>query len=203
MKFRHIAAAPLCALTICAAMLTGSLGDEAVRAYASPQDTKALAAAEDPYSALRLHVIAASDDPSDQAAKLRMRDAVLARMKEGFDEAEVSTPGEAEELLTAMGGEIQAAAEKALNDIGRPQNVQLEVGEFDFPLRVYQNTVYPAGRYRALRVIIGQGCGHNWWCVMFPPLCIIESEEAPAQYNEDGTLEFKSLISELWERIFG
>ena len=157
----------------------------------------------DPYSALRLHVIAESDDPVDQSAKLAVRDALLDTVRDELAKDKAATAEEAGRILLSMGPKLQSAAEAALAAFGLPQNVQLVFGRFDFPDRTYVDTFYPAGEYSALRVILGSGRGQNWWCVMFPPLCVIESEDSPAEYNEDGTLEFKSFFAELWQKVFG
>lgn len=149
---------------------------------------------------LRLHVIANSDSEADQEAKLAVRDAVLACVREDFD---ASDKAEAKLELMARGGELQAAAENALRERGLDQEVELIAGNFDFPDRVYGDEVYPAGKYDALRIVIGEGAGRNWWCVMFPPLCLVETENAKAEFNEDGTLVFRSAIWEFLKGVFG
>ncbi|MBO4562778.1 MAG: stage II sporulation protein R [Clostridia bacterium] len=148
---------------------------------------------------LRLHIIANSDSEEDQAAKLRVRDAVLACVRERFSAA---TRDEARTLLFEMGGELQSAAEEALLECGMDYGAQLAAGEFDFPDREYGERVYPAGRYEALRIVLGEGEGQNWWCVMFPPLCVIEDEPGSTEYNSDGTLAFKSFFVKLWKELF-
>lgn len=184
-------AAILAALTVTAALL-----------FAQRSQTVVTAAAE-PYSALRLHILADSDGDEDQAAKLAVRDAVLAVFRRAAEQQGASSLPQAKEVLKTLGKELQSAAENVLSERGMDYGVQLVLGEFDFPDRVYGDTLYPAGRYNALRMILGEGQGHNWWCVMYPPLCIIDSPSSPAEYNEDGTLQFKSFFSELLDRIFG
>ncbi len=149
---------------------------------------------------LRLHVIANSDSSEDQEAKLAVRDAVLACVREDFDAANKE---EAMTELMARGGELQAAAENALRERGMDGEVELIAGRFDFPDRDYGGDFYPAGKYDALRIVIGDGAGHNWWCVMFPPLCLVETETAKAEFNEDGTLVFRSAIWEFLKEVFG
>lgn len=185
------AASGLLAALFCAALAACGVRNESVTAGA------------DPYSALRLHVIANSDSEWDQAVKLAVRDAVLKAAKRRFEEREVKTESEAKALLMEMGAELTRAAEETLAEYGEDKSVQLEYGTFAFPDREYAGKVYPAGDYSALRVILGEGAGQNWWCVMFPPLCIIEDGDSPAEYKEDGTLEFKSFFAELFRRIFG
>ncbi len=183
-----------------AAMLAGLLLSASASARTAPVSAEPLTA-EDPYSALRLHIIANSDSAEDQAAKLCVRDAVLQCVRERFEGAENSA--EAEEILLAMGDELLECAKKALASCGTEHDVQLIDGEFSFPDRLYEGLLYPAGSYRALRIIIGAGEGHNWWCVMFPPLCIIDDGNGEASVNPDGTLEFKSFFAELFEKLFG
>lgn len=189
-KAVNIAAALLAALTLAAALC------------AALNKTESVYTAAEPYSALRLHVIAESDGAEDQEVKLAVRDAVLEAARAAFTREEVDTPQKAREILMKAGSSLQRAAERTLNEAGMDYGAQLVLGRFDFPDRVYGGMLYPAGTYDALRIILGDGAGRNWWCVMFPPLCIIESEDAPAEYEEDGTLRFKSLVAELWRRLF-
>ncbi len=205
MKSLRSTATLLAALLLCSALVwclrPASSGRESAVPASAEVCESGGAEAFDPYSALRLHVVANSDSDEDQAAKLAVRDAVLACMRGSI--AEAGTERQAEAALLAHGSELLEAARKALAENGGERNVQLILGEFDFPDRKYGGKVYPAGRYRALRVLIGEAAGHNWWCVMFPPLCVIESGERPAEFNEDGTLKFRSAIAEFFGRIFG
>ena len=120
---------------------------------------------------LRLHVLANSDSQADQALKLRVRDAVLERA-EGLL-AGAGDRAEAEALLAARLPDLAAAGADAVGaaGYGYPVTVSLEDSCW-FPTRVYEDFALPAGRYTALRVEIGAGAGCNWWCVVFPPLCL-------------------------------
>lgn len=115
---------------------------------------------------LRLHVVAASDAPEEQALKLRVRDAVLAYLTPRLEGA--ADLREARERLRRELPGLQAAAEAAAE--GR--SVRLSLGRERYPLRTYGALRLPAGRYESLRVVLGEGAGHNWWCVIFPPLCV-------------------------------
>ena len=148
---------------------------------------------------VRLHVLADSDSEEDQAAKLLVRDAVLAVARE---RCRASSPEEAMEALLSLGGELQRAADETLAENGMDYGAAVYAGEFDFPNRVYSGELYPAGRYEAIRIVLGSGRGHNWWCVMFPPLCVIEEEPGEAEYDEDGTLKLKSFFAELIRGLF-
>ena len=119
---------------------------------------------------LRLHVVANSDSEQDQALKLLVRDAVLAqasRILEG-----VSDRQSAEQVLTPHLGELVRSAEEALAAEGCGDAVTVSLADQWFPTKEYDSFSLPAGQYRALRVVIGEGRGRNWWCVVFPPLCL-------------------------------
>lgn len=114
---------------------------------------------------VRLHVVAASDDEYEQALKLRVRDAVLAYLEPELEGAENSAA--ARELISARLEGIARAAYSAAEGRG----VSVSFSQEDYPTRQYEGFALPAGEYNSLRVVIGEGAGHNWWCVVFPPLC--------------------------------
>lgn len=119
---------------------------------------------------IRLHVIANSDSPEDQALKLRVRDRVLARAQEILEQS--ADMEQAEQALTAALAELTREARETLAAEGCAQPVQARLEPAEFPTKDYDGFSLPAGKYLALRVIIGQGAGQNWWCVVFPPLCL-------------------------------
>ena len=123
---------------------------------------------------LRLHVIANSDSAEDQALKLKVRDALLLQGGEVF--ASGSTKESAEKAACKNLQSFLQTAEKTIRESGKSYNVCISVGKSSFPTRVYENITLPAGEYDALRVVIGEGKGKNWWCVMFPPLCLPAAE---------------------------
>ena len=144
---------------------------------------------------VRLHVLANSDSEEDQALKLQVRDVVLERataiLEQSADrrEAESRLRGELLEL------ERVAAEEIAAEGYDYPVTVNLE--NTDFPTKEYDGFTLPAGEYLALRVIIGEGKGRNWWCVVFPPLCTSASADLPASALAAGFSEEEvSLITE-------
>lgn len=160
---------------------------------------------------VRLHILANSDSEVDQALKLRVRDAVLTRAEEllvpsdGRKEAEMALRDHLPELTTLA--QTTIAAE------GYDYSVRTELANTVFPTREYENFSLPAGSYLALRVVIGDGAGKNWWCVVFPPLCaqsttdIAQTAMAAGLSNADVRLmeesdsryllKFKSI--EIWE----
>lgn len=155
---------------------------------------------------VRLHVIAASDDATEQAIKLDVRDAVLSYLEPRLDSA--ADIAGAKALIEANLGGIAAAAESAAQ--GREVNVTL--GEEYYPTREYDTFSLPAGRYQSLRVTLGEGAGHNWWCVVFPPLCLTAAESEAAFEELDGEtraiissdgggVQFKFRLLELWGEL--
>lgn len=154
---------------------------------------------------LRLHVLAASDAPEEQAVKLRVRDAVLealAPVLEGAADAQ-----EAEVRVARSLSRVQEAAESAAG--GR--RVRVTLSDDRFPTRTYEGFRLPAGRYRTLRVTLGEGKGRNWWCIVFPPVCLaaVQKEELrPAMRPEDYALltgsegfELRFRTVELWGEL--
>lgn len=162
---------------------------------------------------IRLHVIANSDSPEDQALKLRVRDRVLARAQEILEQS--ADMEQAEQALTAALPELTREARETLAAEGCAQPVQARLEPAEFPTKDYDGFSLPAGKYLALRVIIGQGAGQNWWCVVFPPLCTAASADVPetalaagltedqvSLMTEEGSgyvLKFKAV--EWWEQL--
>ena len=123
-----------------------------------------------PENILRLHVVANSDRQEDQDLKLRVRDAVLEEANRWCQGAETLEEANVQ-ICTHLEG-IRGAAENAIKANGFTDRATVQVTEEFFPTRTSENFTLPAGRYRALRVVIGEGEGHNWWCVVFPALCL-------------------------------
>ena len=163
---------------------------------------------------VRLHVIANSDSAADQALKLRVRDRILQ---------------EAERLIETRGGlhtamdeaerhldELTAAAAETVREAGYDYPVTAVVDTTWFPTKQYDGFALPAGSYTALRIVIGEGRGQNWWCVLFPPLCLSSVTETVAEAaleaglsqedialitgeSEGYIIKFKAI--ELWEEL--
>ncbi len=154
---------------------------------------------------VRLHVLAVDDTESEQALKLRVRDAVLAYLSPALEG--VTDRDEARGILAAhMKGIAEAAA-----DAAEGRKVSVSLGPESYPLRRYEGFVLPAGTYESLRVVLGEGAGHNWWCVVFPPLCLsaadadrVQSVMKPDDFalitGEDG-YELRFRIVELWGEL--
>ena len=131
--------------------------------------------------------LANSDGEEDQALKLLVRDRVLARATELLTQAKDRT--EAEALLRAELPELEALAVRELRANGCAYPVTAKLTDTEFPTREYDGFTLPAGEYLALRVVIGEGAGRNWWCVVFPPLCTAASADVPAAALAAGLTE--------------
>lgn len=158
---------------------------------------------------IRLHILAASDDPEDQADKIAVRDAILSGYGDyfrGFADREAASSA----LSGGLCEQIRATAEKTLSERGKPSAVTVVFSEEEYPTREYGTFSLPAGRYLSLRVVIGTGEGKNWWCVLFPPLCTAASiDGAPlglsdAEYRliTEGKKNVRFKTLELFSRWF-
>ncbi len=134
---------------------------------------------------VRLHVLANSDSEEDQALKLRVRDAVLAAASPILEGC--TSQAEAVAALEAHMSELEAAARGVMESEGRTDAVSILLGEEEYPTRTYESCCFPAGTYVSLRVCIGEAAGQNWWCVLFPPLCL--SSATAEQDNEDAFVQ--------------
>lgn len=160
---------------------------------------------------IRLHVLAASNSERDQALKLSVRDAVLAEWSELLSSAE--SRAEAEAILDgACLSEIAKTAERALAAAGADVPVSVTLSVEEYPTRDYGSFALPRGSYLSLRIILGEGEGRNWWCVLFPPLCTAGAlSEVPLGLSEaemaliskkDKQVRFKTLevLAALFDR---
>lgn len=126
---------------------------------------------------VRLHVLANSDSDEDQALKLLVRDRLLACTEPILEGA--ADRREAEALLRGQLLELERAAQEEIRANGYAYGVTVQLEDTVFPTREYEGFSLPAGKYLALRVLIGEGAGQNWWCVVFPPLCAAAAAEVP------------------------
>lgn len=129
---------------------------------------------------IRLHVLANSDSQADQALKLKVRDSVLAAAEAYFQPG--ATRDETEAVLRAHLRELASAGAETVAEEGYAYPVTASLAEnYWFPTKEYTDFALPAGQYTALRIVIGEGGGQNWWCVVFPPLCLGSVTERAAQ----------------------
>ena len=126
-------------------------------------------------SVLRLHVVANSDNTDDQLLKLAIKDDIVTLMKNEFQNTgDVNmAKNQAIKLIPI----IEKTAREEIRRQGYDYPVKVSVGEYAFPTKSYGNFVLPQGDYQAVKVIIGEGEGKNWWCVLFPPLCLVSSSD--------------------------
>lgn len=132
---------------------------------------------------IRLHVIANSNTASDQGIKLKVRDAIIKHMQSRDD---ISTRRDMEEYITANTDRLERIAEGVVASEGRDDNVKASLGIRYIPEKTYGGTTFPAGNYEALDIKIGEGKGENWWCVLFPPLCLLD-EGTGSTDSSDGS----------------
>ncbi len=149
---------------------------------------------------IRLQVRAASDADADQAVKLLVRDAVRALSVALVRDA--ANPDEAFAALKAAKPALVAEARRAAQAAGYDGPVSAEVTKARFPLRVYGGVVVPPGDYRCVRVTLGSGEGRNWWCVVYPDLCVTEPLAADA-LRERQPIQFYSSIAKTLREWFG
>lgn len=126
---------------------------------------------------LRLHVLANSNSKEDQQLKLKVRDCVAKAAADAFGDAE----NQADALMLANDSldELRQAAQQCVYDEGYDYQVNAELAKMYFTTRRYGAATLPAGTYDALRITIGDGRGDNWWCVVFPPLCVSAAAKSP------------------------
>ncbi len=135
---------------------------------------------------VRLHILANSDSAEDQELKIKLRDKILE--KYGAELKTADGASEAKERLSDLLPEIEEFAGAAVHDLGYDYTVSAELTEEWYDTRDYKDFTLPAGRYTSLKIEIGKARGQNWWCVMFPPLCLdIASEDAPP---DDGFIDY-------------
>lgn len=130
-------------------------------------------------SVVRLHVLANSDSEYDQALKLQVRDGVLAATAELLSDC--TTRGQALEVIGANLDTIRRSAQEVIEREGAEYDVTVKLCEEDYPTKNYESVCFPAGRYMSLQVCIGEAEGKNWWCVLFPGMCLSAASKTDAE----------------------
>lgn len=167
--------------------------------------------AEIPNDVFRFHILANSDSEEDQALKLKVRDKVLEKTKILFDTA--NSKSDAEKFVKANLETIEKIAQNEVYKNGYNYPVKAEVVNMHFDTRYYESYTLPSGMYDALRITIGNAKGHNWWCVMYPSICISTVDEGKDRAKDalsddeysvvtDNKVEYKFFIVELFQKIF-
>ncbi len=129
-------------------------------------------------SLIRFHVIANSDTLYDQSIKLKVRDAVIEKVNHVLDSAR--NEKEAEQLLERHSEEILETANNILTKENCGYTATAKLGTSIFPTKTYGKITLPAGKYKAYKIILGEGKGKNWWCVLYPPLCFVDINDDTA-----------------------
>ena len=133
---------------------------------------------------IRLHVIANSDSREDQELKLKVRDRILEYAQAIYPEN--ATLEEAKAALEECSPELSQIGQQAVEEAGYDYPVTAQITECWFPTKEYENFALPAGDYTALRIVIGEGEGQNWWCVAFPPLCLGAASQSVEEAAQAG-----------------
>lgn len=135
---------------------------------------------------IRLHILANSDSAEDQKLKIAVRDYILSEYGERLHSC--VDIGEAKEKITELIPVIEASVKNKLDEWGYSYRIRAVIGQEWYDTREYEDFTLPAGSYCSLRILIGEGRGQNWWCVMYPPLCLeMATEKAPA---DDGIINY-------------
>ncbi|WLR48909.1 stage II sporulation protein R [Halobacillus litoralis] len=164
-----------------------------------------------PDEAIRLRILADSNDQADQKVKRMVRDEVNAEITEWV--AELTSIEAARELIQSRLPELQEIVGQTLDKEGIQQNYTVDYdSSVQFPTKLYGSFVYPAGEYEAILITLGEGKGDNWWCVLFPPLCFLdfsngtsvaEAEEVTEEEVEkEEEEEVQFFVVKIWESIF-
>ena len=141
---------------------------------------------------VRFHVLANSDSADDQELKLKVRDAVLGYMEEKLPESDGAD--ETKDWLRSHIDEIEEVSRRTVADAGTEYPVSAAVTTCWFPDKTYGDVTFPAGNYEALRIEIGEAKGHNWWCVLYPGLCFMDTTNAVVP--DEGKQKLKNVLTE-------
>ena len=148
---------------------------------------------------IRFHVIANSDSDEDQKLKFKVRNRVLAKVQNALEGS--SSASRTRVYIEENLEEIEACALQCVRAEGYDYNVKARIGVTAIPAKQYDDVYFPAGSYEALTITIGEGKGQNWWCVVFPPLCLVDAREGGYEEmfdeNAQGRLVLKSKVLEL------
>lgn len=131
-----------------------------------------------PENAIRLRILASSDSPADQTVKRQVRDAVNGDISRWVKN--LKTEKQAQQVIQSHMPELRRTVEQTLRRVHADGTYRMELGQADFPTKMYGGYVYPAGKYKALVITLGDGKGANWWCVLFPPLCFLDFSNSEA-----------------------
>lgn len=143
---------------------------------------------------LRFHVLANSDSAADQTLKLEVKDFILDKLQTGLETEEAASKEVICHYITVHKSALETAAEYYIKEQGFDYKVRVELAQCLFPEKTYGDMTFPAGTYDAVRVLIGQGKGKNFWCVLYPSLCYLDSTYAIVP--ESSKNQLSALLSE-------
>ncbi|WP_026314456.1 stage II sporulation protein R [Heyndrickxia acidiproducens] len=161
--------------------------------YAPQQEAAADQTIVIPKDAIRLRILANSDKPEDQAVKRKIRDEVNASITKWVQD--LTSKEEAKKVIQSHLPDIKRIAEKVIAEEHLDQSVRVELGKVNFPTKLYGQYLYPAGKYEAVLITLGEGQGANWWCVLYPPLCFLDFSNGvavSAGFDEGSTKKEKT-----------
>ena len=163
-------------------------------------EVKKISNASDDYKEklIRFHVLANSDSDEDQNLKLKVRDAIIDYLQPKLSKSK--NIEESELIIKKEYEKIEEIGKNIILENGYNYDIKVGIDYSEFPTKKYSNVVLPAGEYKALRIIIGEGRGKNWWCVMFPPLCFVDEDKAIIDKETDYKLR-QVLTEEEYELI--
>ena len=149
-----------------------------------------------PKSAIRFRVIAISNNSESQQTKIAVRDKIQKELYQ--DLIKTNNINEARNVINSNLPKYENTVKEALNNIDSTESYEINYGLNYFPEKIYKGVKYNEGNYESLVVTLGNGMGNNWWCVLFPPLCLLEAEET----EEKTDVEYKFFIKELIDKYF-
>ncbi|MCL1803383.1 MAG: stage II sporulation protein R [Eubacteriaceae bacterium] len=149
-------------------------------------------------SVIRLHIIADSDSPEAQSAKLAVRNYIITSYAPLLEtwEGKQSALGKAQQSLP----ELQKGVNSFLRRSGADCTARIEISRSYFPDKEYDGVAFPAGEYDALKIMLGKGQGQNWWCVLYPPLCFAATDADPVDLDSS-EIEIRWKVMEWWEEL--
>ena len=157
---------------------------------------------------VRIHVIANSDSDMDQECKLNVRDAIIKYAADTFPKD--ASKSDTIKYIEKNMKKIEMIAQETIDKFGLEYGAKVSIVEMDFDKKEYEDITMPAGKYDAIRVVIGEGKGKNWWCVMYPPLCVpmatddpmkVFSERETDMLHNSQNYEIKFALLELFDNI--
>ena len=186
-----------------AGLQQGGAGDDIAGGSSSSNGSAAGTAANEYEGIIRLHVIANSDSEDDQELKLKVRDEIISQVG---DLNEKNTIEDSREWLESQLDDFEKAAESVIRENGCNYKASAELGVRWIPEKSYGDMYFPAGNYEALTITLGKGEGENWWCVLFPPLCLITENEAELEemgLDSQDQIRVKSWLAEVLDGSSG